>query len=161
MDLLLLPLDGDGKARLLIETPFSEYGARLSPDGRAIAYVSTESGRPEIYIRTFPALEGKTQVSTNGATQPVWSRRGGELYFATPEAMMAVSVQAGETIAVGQPRRLFDFRFYVKGATHTGHDVARDGRFLMVKQKQTGNVVTTDNLLVVLNWFEELKERLR
>jgi eukaryotic-like serine/threonine-protein kinase len=152
---------GDGEARPLIETPFSECGARLSPDGRAIAHVSTESGRPEVYIRTFPALEGKTQVSTNGVSQPVWSRRGGEPYFTTPEDKMAASVQVGATLAVGQPRKLFDFRFHLKGVTHTGYDVARDGRFLMVKQKQTGDVVAADHLLVVLNWFEELKERLR
>jgi serine/threonine-protein kinase len=112
MDLVLLPLDGDRTLKPLLQTRFSEYGARLSPDGRLLAYTSDESGRAEVYLRSFPSLEGKTQVSTGGGQQPVWSRRGGELYFVGPGALMAVTVQGGPAMSVGPARQLFANRYY-------------------------------------------------
>ena len=105
MDLMRLPLDGAKKLQPPIQTPFNEYGARLSPDGRAMAYTSMESGRAEVHVRAFPPLEGKTQVSTSGGDQPQWSRRGGELDFVTPDAMMAAPAQTGLAPAAGDVGR--------------------------------------------------------
>jgi serine/threonine-protein kinase len=67
----------------LAATPFAEGAAMFSPDGRAIAYMSTESGRPEIYIQEYPLPGGKWQVSTDGGTEPIWNRNGRELFIAT------------------------------------------------------------------------------
>ena len=162
-DLMRLAIDGsDRTLQPLIQTPFSESGASLSPDGRAMAYVSTESGRREVYVRAFPSLENKTQVSTAGGAEPVWARRGGELYFVSPKFVMAVPVQTGSTIAVGTVRSLFEYRYYTKGAGRTTYDVARDGRFLMVKeQPQAGAQAGSEPFQVVLNWFEELNAMLK
>jgi len=162
-DLMLLPLEGDRKLKPLVQTRFDDARARVSPDGRWIAYSSDETGRGEVYVRAFPSLEGKTQVSTGGGAQPVWAKRGDELFFRTPGAMMAVRIQPGASFSVGQPRKLFDGRFYSKNAGTGGYDVSRDGRFLMVKdasaaQSATG---TPASLIVVLNWFEDLKARIK
>lgn len=119
---------------------FKEAGARFSPDGRWLAYYSNETGRDEGYVRTYPSLEGKTQVSTGGGHEPVWSKKGDEL---------------------------FEDRYYTKGASHTGYDVSRDGRFLMVKAANAGqpdspaNRLPQTNFIVVLNWFEELTQKLQ
>ena len=162
MDLMLLPLEGKREWQPLLQTRFTEFGARLSPDGRWLAYVSDESGRQEVYVRAFPSLEGKMQVSTAGGTQPVWSKRGDELYFQTAEAMMAVRLQAGSAVSISRPRKLFENKYYLKGGTHTGFDVARDGRFLMVGATLVqGAEVPLSNLSVVLNWHEELKTKLK
>lgn len=91
----------------------------------------------------------------------MWSRRGGELYFTTAEEVFAVPVQASGALSVGQPRKLFENRYYQKGATHTSYDVARDGRFLMVQEDPgTAAGASLVNLQVVLHWFEELKAKL-
>ncbi|MGH9202099.1 MAG: hypothetical protein ACRD2A_12790, partial [Vicinamibacterales bacterium] len=117
-----------------------------------------------VYVRAFPTLDAKVQVSTAGGREPVWSKRGNELYFRTAEAMMAVSLQArGSDLSVGQSRKLFVNKYYLKGGTHTGYDVARDGRFLMVRMGVTleGGIPVRSSLNVVLNWTEELKSRIK
>jgi Tol biopolymer transport system component len=161
-DLMRVPLaGGDQKLEPLLQTPFTEYGARLSPDGRAIAYVSSESGGQEVYVRSFPSLENKTRVSTAGGIAPTWSRRGGELHFLTREAMMAVSVDTRSAIAVGTPQALFENRYFLKSTAHTAYDVARDGRFLMVKEVPLATQAGQAHLQIVLNWFEELEAKVR
>ena len=166
-DLVLLPLEGDHTLKPLIQTRFGEAGARLSPDGRWLAYFSMETGRDEVYVRAYPSLEGKTQVSTGGGRQPVWSKRGDELFFRGEGAMMAVRVGPGAPLSVTAPRKLFDDRYFSKGNTHTGYDVARDGRFLMVKDPNVSQAspaagaLPQTNFIVVLNWFEELKQKLQ
>ena len=166
-DLMLLPLDGDHTLKPLLQSKFAEAGARLSPDGRWLAYYSMETGRDEVYVRAYPSLEGKTQVSTGGGRQPVWSKKGDELFFRGEGAMMAVRVGPGAPLSVTAPRKLFEDRYYNKGLAHTGYDVARDGRFLMVKDPSAGQASSTTsalpqtNFIVVLNWFEELQQKLQ
>jgi serine/threonine-protein kinase len=166
-DLMLLPLEGDHTLKPLLQSKFAEAGARLSPDGRWLAYYSNETGRDEVYVRAYPSLEGKTQVSTGGGRQPVWSKKGDELFFRGEGAMMAVRVGPGAPLSVTAPRKLFEDRYYTKGLAHTGYDVSRDGRFLMVKDPSAGqaaspaNTLPQTNFIVVLNWFEELKQKLQ
>ena len=73
--------DGAGKPHLLHDVPFSETGAQISPDGRWVAYVSSESGTPEVYLQPFPAPGGKMRISTQGGRAPRWSRDGRELFY--------------------------------------------------------------------------------
>ena len=79
-------------AGFLLQTPAHESDAALSPDGRWLAYTSDESGRDEIYVQPFPAMDGKWQVSRNGGTWPIWAPDGGELFFREGPAMIAVPV---------------------------------------------------------------------
>ena len=80
-DIWLLPLAGDRKPTPLLQTRFTEQHARISPDGRWMAYSSNESGRQDVYVTRFPEPGGKWPVSTNGGGFPVWRRDGRELFY--------------------------------------------------------------------------------
>jgi len=86
-----------------------------SPDGHLLAFVSDESGHPEVYLQDYPTPSLNTRVSANGGTQRVWRRDGKELYFISPDStLMAATVNHGARIDVGTPTRLFPIR--IEGA---------------------------------------------
>ena len=103
-----LPLEGDGNPTILFDTPYGELFPTVSLDGRWLAYVSDESGRQQVYVRDFPDLEGKWQVSSEGGTEPLWSPRGGELFYRNGNKMMVVSVSTESTFEHGTPALLFE-----------------------------------------------------
>jgi hypothetical protein len=99
-------------ARVLLEGAFNQFGARLSPDGRWLAYVSDESGRNEVFVRSFPDLERKWQVSIEGGASPHWRKDGRELVFVsqigTDRWMSSASIAATAAgVSIGEPQRLF------------------------------------------------------
>lgn len=151
-DILILRLS-DRTVQPFLRTPFVEGGPAFSPDGRWLAYASDESGRPEIYVRSYPGPGGKWQVSTEGGNEVVWNRSG--IYYRSSNKMMAVEVAIQPTFSVGKPRVLFEGQYVRNEWPQTGaiYDVSGDGqRFLM--GKQSGEQVN-----VVLNWSEEVKEK--
>ena len=120
-----------------LATPAIEGGARYSPDGNWLAYMSTESGGPQIYIQEMPGDRRKRQVSPDGGVQPVWNPKGGELYYRTGTRLMSVPITVGPTLTVGQPRVVFDRPYWLApvGQTNQNYDIAPDGqRFLMIKE---------------------------
>jgi serine/threonine-protein kinase len=139
----------------LFHTEYSEYNPTFSPDGRWLAYVSDESGQPKIYLREYPDAGQKWTVSTLGATNPVWSRDGRELYYISDNHMMAVKVTSEPVFPVEAPKRLFVSSGLIVsgGSLGKNYDVSDDGQFLMVKRSDDAK----DQLIVVHNWFEELK----
>jgi serine/threonine-protein kinase len=156
-DVWVLPLQGDRKPIPVARTSFGESAAAFSPDGLRLAYVSDESGRQEVYVQLFPGLGGKLQISTDGGTEPVWSRDGKELFYRNGDAMMAVPIAMRPTFTPGKPGTLFEKPYRRSGAT-PNYDVSPDGqRFLMVKDSEQATAVT--QITVVLNWFEELKRK--
>ena len=97
----MLPVGGDGTARPLLAQPFAEHDARLSPDGRLVAYVSGESGRREVSVQTMDPQPRREVISVAGGDQPVWSRNGRELFFVDPQGLLrAAHVSIG---ADGRP----------------------------------------------------------
>jgi serine/threonine protein kinase/Tol biopolymer transport system component len=164
-DLMLLPLVGEHRPQPLLQRPFGEANAELSPDGRWLAYQSNESGRQEIYVRPFPNVEtGKrTQVSTSGGQRPLWARNGRELFYvSTGGTLMSVPVTtAGPTFANEKPSNLFDHpSLSFVGPPGRAYDVSRDSRFLMTQESSAaGEQPQSARLVIVLNWFEELKTR--
>ena len=102
-DIWVLPLLGDRKPIPFVQTQFSEWDAHFSPDGHWLAYVSNESGRPEVYIAPFPGPGGKWQVSTAGGILPRWRRDGRELFYvALDNQLMAAEIKlVGSTVHVG------------------------------------------------------------
>ncbi len=155
-DLLLLSAGGGTPAPLLA-SPFSEQAARVSPDGRWVAYQSNESGTIEIYLESFPVPGRKVQVSTEGGVQPVWSRDGRELYFRSSTHLNAASVSGGTSLVVGQPRRLFrDVYLRPQGDGHTTYDVFPDGSFVFINVLKDADAIVP-SFVAVFNWFEELK----
>jgi eukaryotic-like serine/threonine-protein kinase len=150
----------DHKTEPFLRTPFNEGAPVFSPDGHWVAYMSDESGRFEIYVQPFPGPGGKWQISTDGGSEPAWNRNGRELFYRNGKKMMAVDVTTQPTFSAGKPKVLFegDYLSVAIGLTNTAYDVSSDGqRFLMVKQ--VGQAVSSTQINVVQNWFEELKRR--
>ncbi len=155
------PLVGSGQpVERLVQSPAIEYFPEVSPDGRYVAYQSNESGRNEIYVRPFPRVnDGTWRVSPEGGTRPAWARNGRELYYLDQaEVLTAVPVQtAGASFVFGNPAGLFAAPTEAVGIyTSREYDIAEDGRFLLVKTSASGSRRQTA-MVVVLNWFEELK----
>lgn len=163
LNLSVLPLEGDRKPWVFVETNFAEAAGQFSPNGRWVAYQSNESGRYEIYVRPFvePAADGSKatvtggqwQISTAGGLFARWRADGKELYYIGPDGqMMAAPITiTGTVLEPGTPVALFQTRIYGGGTdTYVGrqYDVTRDGRFLI-------NTVLEDAaapITLVQNW---------
>jgi eukaryotic-like serine/threonine-protein kinase len=149
----------DHKVEPFLTGSFNEGAPRFSPDGHWIAYVSDESGRWEVYVQRFPGPGGKVQISKDGAREPTWNTNGRELFYRSGAKMMAVNITTQPNFAAGRPRVLFEGPYRPTNATIAGYDVSPDGqRFLMVKQDVPATSAATQ-INVVLNWFEELKQK--
>jgi Tol biopolymer transport system component len=149
----------DRKAEPFLRTQFNESAPRFSPDGRWLAYASDESGRPEIYVQPYPGPGGKWKISTEGGMEPVWNRNGKELFYRSGGKMMAVDVATSTSFSADKPRMLFDGPYLPTPATLPNYDVSPDGqRFLMIEPAEKAQMAPTQ-INVVLNWFEELKQK--
>ena len=137
--------------------PFYEGAPSFSPDGRWMAYVSDETGKWDVYVRSYPDGRGKWLVSgAGGGLEPVWSRDGRELFYRAGSQLWAVPVRTGETFSAGRPELLFDGPYVTRGGSSPNFDAAPDGqRFLLVKRGEA----LDDDVHVVLNWHQELKAR--
>jgi hypothetical protein len=149
-DLLTAPLDDPEHPTPVVQTAAYEAGARLSPDGRWLIYVSNESKKNEIYVRPFRGADRRWQVSNDGGSQPMWNPNGKEIFYRIGERMMAVGITpAGSEVQLSAPKQLFARNYaYGAGITISNYDVTKDGkRFVMVRD-DTGIA----RLRVVLNW---------
>lgn len=147
----LLPLSGERKPQIVLDTPFQKRRPHFSPDGRWIAYASHESGRSEIYVRSFPSFGEKRRVSQSGGFLPIWRKDGKELFFiGTDNKLMAVDIQAGSKIEPGIPKSLFPARTMAIGDQYS---VTADGKRFLVNERLN----TTEHISVVLNWTAGLR----
>lgn len=154
LDLWVFPQFGDRKPFPFLRTQFNEEFARLSPNGRWIAYQSDETRRPEVYVQAFPGPGGKWQISTNGGFRPVWSRDGKELFFLDSGGrMMAVNIDSGEKFQAGFPRVLFQTKFMLRGLKL--FDVGNDGGFIVPNRAEDDS---PEPITVVINWTAGLKK---
>jgi Tol biopolymer transport system component/predicted Ser/Thr protein kinase len=149
IDIWTIPASG-GEPRPLIRTEFIESHPRVSPDGRWLAYVSTDSGRQEVYVTRFPQAEGKWAASVGGGAYPMWRPDSSELYYRRPDGkLMAVTIGAGADFVPGKPQELFTPRADPSPlGLATYYDVAADGRFLVNMFVERKTVPAT----VILNW---------
>jgi len=155
-EISILPLTGDGNPFSYLNASYANSGGQLSPDGRWLAYVSNESGRPEVYVTAFPQAKGKWQVSSTGATTPRWRRDGRELFFCgTDGILIAAEVMAGkDSFAVGSIKPLSERRV-LQTFFAANYDVFPDGqRFVMTAVKPEAIHAP---LTLVTNWTAELK----
>jgi Tol biopolymer transport system component len=156
------PSTGDGKLAVILQTQFNERFPRFSPDGRWLAYASTESGRAEIYVTSFPVGRGKWQVSAAGGDWPRWRRDGRELFYLAPDntVMSAVVEGRGAAFDVGvitplfkaQPRPLTlgTFREYE-------YDVSANGQRFLINTPLE-EVTSADPITLLVNWPALLKK---
>jgi Tol biopolymer transport system component len=158
-DILATRVEPDAELRDLVATPDAEFDAALSANGRWLAYASNRTGRPEIWVKRYP--DGvAVRISRDGGVEPRWSAEGRELFYLQGSAMMAVAVETEGEFAFDAAVALFaDPSFFVNpGQFVHSYDVARDGRFLMIQQSGV-STDTAGSIVVVQNWFEELKQR--
>jgi serine/threonine-protein kinase len=145
----------------LVATKFTELSPALSPGGQWLAYTSNETGQYEIYVVPFPKTSAsKWAVSTRGGTEPEWSHSGSELFYRDGASnLVAVDVKTGPTFSLGRTAILFSIAGFAQYLAHPRYAVAPDDwRFLMIRPLAPG---TPDKLIVVENWFEELKAKSR
>ena len=157
----ILTLDGQSKPEPLLHSPPFDLGhGELSPDGRWLAYQSNEGGTNQVYVRPFPDVNGgRWQVSPAGGTKPVWSRNGRELFYLSGRSLMAVPVQTTTTFTAGTPSKLFEGPYFGELGGRS-YDVSLDGqRFVMIKNPPAEDQAGAENIVIVLNWLEELKRR--
>lgn len=156
MDLNILPFEGDRQPYSWLKTKFNEWGAAISRDGKWIAYTSDESGQYEVYVRPFSGSGGKRQISTAGGEEVTWSPDGRTLFYREGQKWMSVAVQTQPDFSAETPKFMFEGPYLnVPGVSY---DVAPDGQRFMMLEESLKQPPTT-HLNVVLNWFEELKQR--
>jgi Tol biopolymer transport system component len=151
-----VPLDSNSDVRDVVATEDEEFHPALSPDGHWLAYVSTRTGLPEVLVKGYPDGVAR-RLSLNGGREPRWSADGRELFYLQGSAMMAVSVSTEGELSFEPPMQLFvaTTQRILTGSQVSSYDVARDGRFLMIEPLDA----TGASIVVVQNWFEELKRR--
>jgi serine/threonine-protein kinase len=151
-------LDEDREPLDFLVTPTDEIQPAFSPDGRWIVYTSNESGPMEIYVREFPSGRNKRKVSVDGGWAPRWSPNGTEIFYQGEDgrSMMVVEIDTGPELRISDPRLLFEGPFQRSTDIGYAYDVSPDGRrFLMMQVSEDREAAR--ELVVVLNWFEELK----
>jgi hypothetical protein len=132
--------------------------ARFSPEPNPkwVAYVSDDSGRPEVYIDAFPEPRGKKRVSAHGGNFPQWGTGGRELFYVTPEQkLMAVSLNLdSDSIAPMAPRQLFQLPA-LNGPADSPYEATRDGQRFLVR---TSTEQPRQSLILIVNWPALMKK---
>jgi Tol biopolymer transport system component len=147
----------DGRTVPLAVTAANETSARVSVDGRFVAYTSDESGRNEVYAVASDGTGARLAISVEGGAGPVWSRDGRELFYRAGDDLMSVKVQTTNGLVLGERRKLLDLSAYDTGQLHE-FDVSADGeKFLLIRTEPESRPTRLD---VVLNWTEALKRTL-
>jgi len=153
-DISFLRLSDPSRAEPLLETAYSEHPASLSLDGEWIVYASDETGRSEVYIRRFPTLNDKRQISNGGETQPVWTADDGEIVYRSGDRMMSVP-KPSPRYSLGRRQLSSNLLSITANGGWVNYDVSQDGqRFAML---QPVAETEPDEIVIVLNWFEELE----
>jgi len=172
-DILALRPSEDSVALPLLAEEYDEFEPALSPDGRWLAYISNETSRYEVYVRPFPDVEsGKWRVSTDGGIMPAWAHSGSELFFVSwppPTRVDFIAVEFDTEFdpnssgsPLGEKETLFPVPPWPLGnVARTLYGVTPDDqRFLAARvQGSAGDDTFVSELILVQNWFEELKER--
>lgn len=153
-----LPMTGELKPITLVQDSFSKDQLRFSPDGKWAAYNSSESGRPEVYVASFPNMDRRRQVSTDGGVQPMWKPDGKELFYLGLDGkMMAVNVTEGATVGTSTPKALFQTDLSAANQSLNyqlgQYAVAANGqKFLLLEPVKTQQVQRPEPIHVIVNW---------
>jgi Tol biopolymer transport system component len=143
--------------RAIFTEPYQIDNIRVSPDGRWVAYMSTESGVAQVVVAAFPSFEQRRQVSTVTASQPVWRADGRELFFHIGSLKLAAVdvTPRAEGLEVGPVRELFDTSVAMLSQSVHLYDVTRDGQEFFVREP-AGGTAAVEPLYVVTSWLARL-----
>jgi Tol biopolymer transport system component/DNA-binding winged helix-turn-helix (wHTH) protein len=129
--------------------PYAMENPRVSPNGKWVAFTSSQSGRSEVYVQGFPPGDGKWQISSTGAIEPSWRGDGQELYFVSADSLMAVPVRTESSVfEAGRPNPLFEV--HLESSTRrTRYQASSTGRrFLLNRPMEPSSPIT-----VAVNWL--------
>ena len=153
-----------GKPEVFLQTSFDERTPVFSHDGRWLAYTSNESGTYQVYVRAFPDSGGKWQISNGGASYPVWSRNGRDLFFRSNDnrIMVASWIAKGDSFVADKARVWSEKRLADFGIVGTGtYDVAPDGKrvaaLMPVEAPETQQA--QNHVIFLMNFFDELRRK--
>lgn len=144
--------------RRLTTHPGEDIGAVWHPGGRQLAYVSDDTGSPEVYVQPFPGPGDRHKISARDGAEPLWSRDGREIFYREGRLLVAVQVDgSGERFQAGEPQMLFEAdsgNLTDSGASTANYDVSLDGsRFLIIRHESP---ITATVIDIVLKWPETL-----
>ncbi len=163
-EIMKAPLDSGGpggaSARLTpyVATAANDFAGRFSPNGRWVALQSSESGRSEVYVRSFPDPSVKVQVSAGGGRLPVWSGDGSRLYYYGGDKVIEAKLAMEPTPVVMARDTAFRAALRPGGLQfNVAFNVGRDGSRLLIANE----ISSSYQLVVVPNWITEFRERIR
>jgi len=143
----------DQSFEVLIDSPFLDSEGRIAPDGRWLAYTSTETGRFEVYVVPFLGKGDKYQVSTEGGNGPEWDPKGEKLFYMSLSGdLMSVDVDLDNRPTIGVPRKLFNIRRPPRAGRP--FSVLPDGESFVINQLTVSK--TPDHMILVQNWLSRL-----
>jgi serine/threonine-protein kinase len=155
-DLYRVPLDSGGDMRPFLTDRHQEMVGAFSPDGRWVAVQSDESGRFELYVRSYPDPSSRIQVSVEGGREPQWSRDGTRLYYRSGQSLMQARLSVGATVSVVGRDTLLEQLPGQSNFFANSYEVARDGRRILVLSIDVNNF----RLVVSPNWITEFRRRI-
>jgi Tol biopolymer transport system component/tRNA A-37 threonylcarbamoyl transferase component Bud32 len=148
-------IDSGAVPTRVLATAFDNGAPSLSPDGRWLAYTANESGRDEVYVRSYPGAGGRWQVSLEGGSEPIWSPKGDEIFYRNGDAMLAAAVRTQPAFEVTGRTPLFQGSSYQSaGFRDQDFSVSTDGKTFAMLQRV---VSTRQAIVVTLNWFDQFR----
>jgi eukaryotic-like serine/threonine-protein kinase len=141
------------KPRTLLEVQYNVDQLRVSPDGKWVAYMSTESGNQEMWVAAFPGFTDRRKVSVGGARAPLWRADGKELIFdSQPDNFTAVDVKTGVTFEAGSPKILFKMPAGSGSNARLYYAITNDAKRFLVRTTGGDGGGEVEPLQVILNW---------
>jgi len=147
----MIPMLGKPKPAEIVQTPFTDWVASFSPDGKWLAYMSNESGIEDVYVKSLTTAR-RHRVSAGGGIQPRWRHDGRELFFLGPgNQLMSAAVEPGNEFVSSPPKLLFAACGPTSVAWEYRYDVVADGERILwlCPANDTASAAT-----VVVNWAE-------
>jgi serine/threonine-protein kinase len=155
----VLQMDGDHTPTVVVESASNLLWPEFSPDGHWIAYVSEETGTPEVYVVSYPIPGKKQRISTEEGFEPIWMRNGRELLYRDRDRQkfFSVTITSLYPFRAEAPRLLFEGKKYARAAPTRGWDVTPDGQRFVIARNEEAKMSPVTQIEVVLNWIGELR----